>query len=71
MLSTSFKDHKTDTIEVNYPGSYETFERAMCFVNGGDVVLSNENGFSTFELADYLQMDDLQKNVASINLHLA
>ena len=61
MLSSCFKDHKTEYVEVNYPGSFETFERSMQFVNNGDVVLSDENGFNTFELADYLQMDNLQK----------
>ena len=61
MLSSCFKDHISEFVEVNYQASFETFKRAMDFVNKGEIVLCDENVFSTFELADYLQMDMLKK----------
>ena len=61
MLSSCFKDHKTEFVEVNYPAGYETFEKAMQFVNKGDIDLTNENIFETFLLADYLLMEELKK----------
>ena len=60
ILSSSFKDHKSEFVEVNSSVIYETFERVMQFVNTGDIDLSNDNVFDTFELADYLQISKLK-----------
>ena len=33
MLSPRFNNHKSEFVEVNFPVNFETFERAMLFVN--------------------------------------
>ena len=60
ILSSCFKDHKTEYVEVNYPGSFETFDFVMQFINYGDLELKEENIFDIFQLADYLQMDKIK-----------
>ena len=83
ILSSRFKDHNSEYVEVNSSVSYDIFEKAMQFLNMGNedvqdeniaetfglsrlfesnfgLELTEENIFDTFQLADYLQMDELK-----------
>ena len=51
MLSSCFNDHKNEFVEVNYPASFETFEKAMQFVTKGDMDINDENIIETFGLS--------------------
>ena len=60
ILSSAFKDHESEFVEVNYRVNFETFKTTIQFVSNGKLDLNDENIFSAFELADYLQMDELK-----------
>ena len=51
ILSYRFKDHKNEYVEVNSPTSYEVFEKAMEFVNNGELDLNDEHFSETFGIS--------------------
>ena len=60
ILSSKFKDHKSNFVEINYPASVETFKSAMDFVTTNGLNANDENVFEVYELADYLLMEKLK-----------
>ena len=58
---TCFKDHHSEFIEVKYPAEFNTFKEVMRFINYGIINLDSESNLEVYQIAVYLQMDELQQ----------
>ena len=56
-----YKDHESEFLEVNYSVNNEIFKRVMNFIVSGNIDLDNDVLFECLSLANYLQIDGLQK----------
>ena len=61
ILSSKFKDHKREFVEIKYQVNIETFKTVMSFVGTGQLCLGDENFLEVLGFAVYLQMEKLQK----------
>ena len=59
ILKPCFKDHKSDSIKLQIPGSCQVFTKVMHFINTNIITLDIETVLETCHLALYLQIDCL------------
>ena len=61
ITNTSYKDHKSDLIDVSIPVGLGSFEKVVKYINTGDINLNVKSLFETLGLAQYLKIESLQR----------
>ena len=62
ILSTNFKDHKQEFVEVKHSMSFDAFESAIeDYIEDGELYVYGKLVFEIYRLADYLLMDKLKE----------
>ena len=63
ITKSCFADHKlSEFTEVTIPVNFESFKKAVHYLNTGIIDLSIDNVFEIFQISDYLEIEGLRKN---------